>query len=210
MTTVANAADRTFLIHHFLNPQSPSQRVLLAPWAKAVDEVSGSRIKFENFPAMALGSKPRKHSNPVADGVADPVGSLQGYAQGVFPCTEVFKLPNTHNGCDRANYSDAFDGIEAGCIKEASKSGLDAPAFLKAEASRTLKRLLPVGLIFGSIILGLGVGILTSMPAAGVGVFFILAWGASLWMNSHEGLTIQNVKDALLFCQVFSNFRISL
>ncbi len=68
-----------------------------------------------------------------------------------------------------------------------------------AEVSRAIRRLLPVGLIFGSIILGLGMGLFTPTPAAGVGVFLILVYGGFLrFVSVDDGLTVARLKSALL------------
>ncbi|WP_341368481.1 TRAP transporter large permease [Yoonia sp. BS5-3] len=68
----------------------------------------------------------------------------------------------------------------------------------KAEIRKAIRRLWPVGLIFGSIILGLGMGLFTPTPAAGVGVFLILVYGLILRWVSDEGLTWARLKAALL------------
>lgn len=67
-----------------------------------------------------------------------------------------------------------------------------------AETKHAIRRLLPVGLIFGSIILGLGMGLFTPTPAAGVGVFLILVYGLFLRFVSDDGLTGARLKAALL------------
>ncbi len=66
------------------------------------------------------------------------------------------------------------------------------------ETKHAIIRLLPVGLIFGAIILGLGMGLFTPTPAAGVGVFLIMAYGIILRFVSDEGLTFAQLKAALL------------
>lgn len=68
-----------------------------------------------------------------------------------------------------------------------------------AEVKTAIRRLLPVGLIFGTIILGLGMGLFTPTPAAGVGVFLILAYGMILrGLSNDDGLTLERLKAALL------------
>ena len=67
-----------------------------------------------------------------------------------------------------------------------------------AEVKRAIYRLIPVGLIFGTIILGLGMGLFTPTPAAAIGVFLILAYGLLLRVLSLGGLTILRLKTALL------------
>ena len=66
------------------------------------------------------------------------------------------------------------------------------------ERRSAIRRLLPVSLIFGSIILGLGIGLFTPTPAAGVGVFLILIYGIILRRFSPDGLTVPRLKAALL------------
>lgn len=68
-----------------------------------------------------------------------------------------------------------------------------------AEVKTAIRRLLPVGLIFGTIIMGLGMGLFTPTPAAGVGVFLILAYGMILrGLSNDDGLTLERLKAALL------------
>ena len=96
------AQEFTFSIHHFLSPKAPAQTALIEPWAAAVEEASGGRIKFEIFPAMSLGGAPPELYGQVRDGVADVVWTLPGYTPGTFPRLEVFELPSVHDGSARA------------------------------------------------------------------------------------------------------------
>ena len=66
------------------------------------------------------------------------------------------------------------------------------------ERTYAIRRLIPVTLIFGAIILGLGMGFFTPTPAAGVGVFLILGYGLLLRRTSDDGLTFGRLKTALL------------
>lgn len=70
-------------------------------------------------------------------------------------------------------------------------------AFDRAERRTALLRLIPVALIFGTMILGLGAGLFTPTPAAAIGVFVILAYGLvmRLW---GEGLSLSGIKASLL------------
>lgn len=65
-----------------------------------------------------------------------------------------------------------------------------------AEKKQAYKRLLPVILIFGGIILGLGVGLFTPTPAASIGVFAILVYGFALKKFTGEGLDFSGLKTA--------------
>ena len=69
--------------------------------------------------------------------------------------------------------------------------------------SRAIKRLIPVLLIFGGIIAGLGMGVFTPTPAAGVGVFVIFCYGLIL-RNWGDGLTLSGIKKSLLDTAVTS------
>jgi len=73
------------------------------------------------------------------------------------------------------------------------------PVAMDPQEIRTaIRRLIPVCVIFGSIILGLGMGLFTPTPAAGVGVFLILVYGLALRWISGDGLTMARLKAALL------------
>ncbi len=78
---------------------------------------------------------------------------------------------------------------------------------------QALIRLIPVLVIFGSIILGLGMGLFTPTPAAAVGVFAILAYGLmrryrnngdSEDASQRGGLTARGLREALLQTAVTS------
>ena len=101
-TTTVFSQEFTFTIHHFLSPKAPAQTVLIEPWAKKIEAESGGRIKFEIFPSMSMGGKPRDLYKQVRDGVADIVWTSPGYTPGVFPRVEVFELPGVHNGDAKA------------------------------------------------------------------------------------------------------------
>ncbi len=66
-----------------------------------------------------------------------------------------------------------------------------------AERKEALLRLIPVMVIFGSIILGLGAGLFTPTPAAGVGVFAILVYGAYMRWKGKGGLSWAGLRQSL-------------
>lgn len=78
-----------------------------------------------------------------------------------------------------------------------------APGMSREERRHALLRLLPVLGVFGAIILGLGVGLFTPTPAAGVGVFAILSYGLVLRFWG-EGLSLDGLKHSLLDTAVTS------
>ena len=98
----AQAQEVTLTVHHFLSPKSPAHVSFIEPWAKALEEQSGGRIKVEIYPSMSMGGKPPELYRQVRDGAADVVWTLIGYTPGVFPRSEVFELPTIHQGSARA------------------------------------------------------------------------------------------------------------
>jgi tripartite ATP-independent transporter DctM subunit len=76
-----------------------------------------------------------------------------------------------------------------------------------AQRKEAIIRLIPVVVIFGSIIAGLGAGLFTPTPAAGIGVFAILAYGLLLHLfgkRPQDGLTIRGIRESLLDTAVTS------
>lgn len=72
-----------------------------------------------------------------------------------------------------------------------------------AQRRLAITRLIPVLLIFGSIIVGLGAGLFTPTPAAAVGAFAILVYGLLL-RRKGQGLTLSGFRQALLQTAVTS------
>ncbi len=89
----AKAQEITLRMHQFLPPQATVPAKILIPWADAINEQSGGRIKVEVYSAMALGGSPPQLMDQVIDGVVDIAWTLPGYTPGRFPRVEVFELP---------------------------------------------------------------------------------------------------------------------
>jgi len=72
---------------------------------------------------------------------------------------------------------------------------------------KAIIQLLPVGIIFGAIILGLGFGLFTPTPAAGVGVCLILIYGLVMkaLKNEEKGLSFAKFKDSIFQTAVTSS-----
>lgn len=87
-------------IQHFLPAVAPSQKVLIEPWAKALEEQSQGKIKSRIFPSMQLGGRPPQLYDQVRDGVADVVWTLPSYTPGRFPMMSVFELPFMINNAE--------------------------------------------------------------------------------------------------------------
>ena len=101
-STAALAQEYTFRLHHFLSQQAPAQTQMLEPWAKAVEENSGGRVKIEIFPSMTLGGRPPELIQQARDGIVDLVWTVNGYTPGLFPRTEVMELPTVYKNDPRA------------------------------------------------------------------------------------------------------------
>ena len=72
------------------------------------------------------------------------------------------------------------------------------------ERRRAILRLLPVLAIFGAITPGLGMGLFTPTPAAGVGALAILVYGFAMRLWGEPGLDLPKLKGALLDTAVTS------
>jgi tripartite ATP-independent transporter DctM subunit len=86
----------------------------------------------------------------------------------------------------------AFMAVIALLVRLRPASAPLAPPMPADERRHALIRLVPVLAIFGAIILGLGMGLFTPTPAAGAGVFAILAYGLLMRLFG-EGLTLQGI-----------------
>ena len=89
-------------------------------------------------------------------------------------------------------------------VRVLPQSAPPAEAMAGPAVRRAIWRLIPVLLIFGAIILGLGAGLYTPTPAAAIGVFAILAYAVALRLITGEGLTWRGFKAALLNTAVIS------
>jgi len=114
----ASAQEFTFKLHHMLSAKAPAQTQMLEPWAKAVEENSGGRVKIELFPSMTLGGRPPELVQQARDGVVDLVWTVNGYTPGLFPRTEVMELPGVYLNDTRAANLALFDMFESDLKEE--------------------------------------------------------------------------------------------
>ncbi|RLQ89351.1 C4-dicarboxylate ABC transporter [Notoacmeibacter ruber] len=89
----SSAQEVTLRMEHFLPAQANVPKLILEPWAKAVEEESSGRIAIEIYPSMQLGGTPPELINQTRDGVIDISWYVVGYKPGLFPRTEVFEQP---------------------------------------------------------------------------------------------------------------------
>ena len=73
-----------------------------------------------------------------------------------------------------------------------------AKVLSKKERNEALWRLVPVLLIFGAIIMGLGIGLFTPTPAAAMGVLVIFLYGFISRFFSQTYLTVQKLRNSIL------------
>lgn len=77
---------------HFLPPNMFLVRDGFAPWAEAVEERSGGRVKVTFYPAQSL-CKAKDDYDAAVTGVADIAWHSIAYTPGRFPLTEILFLP---------------------------------------------------------------------------------------------------------------------
>jgi TRAP-type C4-dicarboxylate transport system substrate-binding protein len=90
---LASAQEVTLRFQHFVSPKSANPTYFMAPWAEAIEEQSGGRIKVELYPTMALGGKAQSQYDMIRDGVIDGGWVIPGYQPGRFPEAEAMELP---------------------------------------------------------------------------------------------------------------------
>ena len=92
-TGAAMAQEITLRFQHFISPKSSMSTEFFQPWADAVFEQSGGRLKIEIYPAMQLGGKPPSLYDQIRDGVIDGGWTIPAYTPGRFPEVEAMELP---------------------------------------------------------------------------------------------------------------------
>ena len=118
LVTTAVAQEYTFRLHHFLGAQAPAQTKMLEPWAKAVEENAGGRVKIEIYPAMTLGGRPPELVQQARDGIVDLIWTANGYTPGLFPRTEVMELPTVFRNDPAAANLALYDMFESDLKEE--------------------------------------------------------------------------------------------
>lgn len=91
--TGAMAQEVTLKFQHFVSPASANPTYFMQPWADAIEEQSGGRIKVELFPFMQLGGSAAEMYDQIADGIVDGGWVIPGYEPGRFPEAEAMELP---------------------------------------------------------------------------------------------------------------------
>jgi TRAP-type C4-dicarboxylate transport system substrate-binding protein len=91
--TAQQEPEVTLRFQHFVNPASANPTYFMQPWADAIEEQSGGRIRVELYPFMQLGGSPQAMYDLIADGAVDGGWVIPGYQPGRFPEAEALELP---------------------------------------------------------------------------------------------------------------------
>ena len=91
--TTATAQEVTLRFQHFVSPASANPTYFMQPWADAIEEQSGGRIKVELYPFMQLGGAAPNQYDLIRDGAIDGGWVIPGYQPNRFPEAEAMELP---------------------------------------------------------------------------------------------------------------------
>ena len=91
--TSAFAQEVTLRFQHFVSPASANPTYFMQPWADAIEEQSGGRIKVELYPFMQLGGAAPNQYDLIRDGAIDGGWVIPGYQPNRFPEAEAMELP---------------------------------------------------------------------------------------------------------------------
>ncbi|MFO1130371.1 MAG: TRAP transporter substrate-binding protein DctP [Rickettsiales bacterium] len=75
-------------VHYALPDGSVSDRIMIKPFAKKIEEATNGKIKFEFYPSMQLGGKPSDIVAQVENGQVEMVFTVAEYHPGRFPSLE--------------------------------------------------------------------------------------------------------------------------
>ncbi|MCO5162239.1 MAG: TRAP transporter substrate-binding protein [Mesorhizobium sp.] len=92
-----SAQDITLKFSVFTPEQEITYQQAMLPWARAVEEASGGKVKIQMFPGGTLGRDGSKQIKMLKDGVADIAFIIPAYNPGLFPDNWVTELPATSN-----------------------------------------------------------------------------------------------------------------
>lgn len=96
---------------HFFPAVHPAEKDLIQPWAAAVEEATGGRVKITSYPGETL-AKANDIYAGVVDGIADIGLSCFAYTRGRFPVLEAFELPGIVYNNSTVASKVAWEGIQ--------------------------------------------------------------------------------------------------
>ena len=88
-----SAQEVTLRFQHFVSPASANPTYFMQPWADAIEDQSGGRIKVELYPFMQLGGAAPSQYDLIRDGAIDGGWIIPSYEPGRFPEAEALELP---------------------------------------------------------------------------------------------------------------------
>lgn len=96
---------------HFFPSTHPAEIQLVQPWAEAIEEATGGKVKIVSYPGETL-LKADGVYDGVVTGIADIGLSCFSYTRGVFPVLEVFELPGVTYNNSKVASKVAWEGIK--------------------------------------------------------------------------------------------------
>jgi len=96
---------------HFFPSTHPAEKELIQPWAKAIEEATGGKVKVTSYPQETL-LKSDAIYDGVVNGIADMGLSCFSYTRGRFPALEAFELPGVTYNNSRVGSKVAWEGIK--------------------------------------------------------------------------------------------------
>ncbi|HHW06165.1 MAG TPA: TRAP transporter substrate-binding protein [Clostridia bacterium] len=96
---------------HFFPSVHPVETELLQPWAKAIEEATGGRVRITTYPGETLAKATDIYAG-VVDGIADIGLSCFSYTRGRFPVLEAFELPGIIYKNSKVASQVAWEGIQ--------------------------------------------------------------------------------------------------
>lgn len=105
------AAPVDLKLAHFFPATHPAETQLIKPWAKAIEEATGGRVKVTIYPGETL-LKADGIYDGVVGGIADMGLSCFAYTRGRFPVLEAFELPGVTYNNSKVASKVAWEGIQ--------------------------------------------------------------------------------------------------
>jgi len=89
----ASAQEITLKFSHYVPPSHGIQTDLIEPWAKALSEKTGGKVKVEIFAVNSAFGNAARQADQVKAGVTDIAFGLRGIPRGRFEKTSIIELP---------------------------------------------------------------------------------------------------------------------
>ena len=89
-------------LSHFLPPSHGTHKDFMEPWARALEQKTGGKVKVTIFPAGSTFGNTAKQYDQVKAGVVDIAHGLTGIPRGRLPRTSIIDLPFLTSNADEA------------------------------------------------------------------------------------------------------------